>query len=257
MKIKILLSAAPFLVFFACTALAQDAPVLTVQPKTIDIGTFFDGTTVTATGEIPENGEAILRFVGTKCDFPMKERGKVFGIMWMNLDSLVFRGVPNVCIINSAGELGESKDNSKEEGGIDSLRLGAIEKNARIEPEGSAHRGMFEEFLKLKKKEGLYRELSGNVTYGTPSAGHKSFRVEIPVPARLSPGSYQVELAVTANGKILSQTAQPVMVNLVGFPNLLSNMAFGYPALYGILSTLIAILAGLGIGIVFQSKGAH
>jgi hypothetical protein len=258
MKIKTLLSAALLTISLACSALAQDvSPVMTLQPGNIEIGTFFDGTTITASGEIPENSEAVLRFIGSSCDLPMKERGKVFGIMWMNLDSLIFRGVPNVCIVDSANNLESEKGNPDHENQTDSLRLSAIEKQARIEPEGTEHRGAFEEFLKLKKDEGLYRELSGNVIYGPASGGRKSFRAEIPVPARLSPGPYRVELAALANGKIISRTAQPVMVNLTGFPGLLSKLAFGHAALYGILSTLIAIFAGLGIGLVFQSKGAH
>ena len=257
MKKKILLSTALLIVCFACTASAQDASVMTLQPKSIDIGTFFNGTTVTATGDIPANSEAVLRLVGTACDLPMKERGKVFGIVWMNLDSLIFRGVPNVCIVNSANDLDTMEGKSGHESPIESLRLSSVENNARLEPDGAAHRGAFEELLKLKGEEGLYRELSGNVSYGAPSGGHKSFRAEIPVPARLSPGPYQVELAVVANGKIISRTAQPLTVSLTGFPSLLSKLAFGHAALYGILSTLIAIFAGLGIGLVFQSKGAH
>jgi hypothetical protein len=257
MKMKILLSITLFFISFACPAMAQDVPSLTLQPETIDIGTFFNGTTVTATGKIPENSEAILRLVGTSCDLPMKERGKVFGIMWMNLDSLIFRGVPNVCIVNSADNLDSTEVKSGSGSQVDSLRLAAIEKNARIEPDGAGHGGAFEEFLKLKKDEGLYRELSGNVTYGPPSGGQKSFRAEIPVPSRLTPGQYRVELVQVENGRILSRNAQPLTVNLIGFPGLLSKMAFGHAALYGILSTLIAILAGLGIGLVFQSKGAH
>jgi hypothetical protein len=257
MKMKTLFSATLLFISFACTGLAQDGPVMTLEPKTIDIGTFFNGTTVTATGDIPENSEAILRFVGATCDLPMKERGKVFGIMWMNLDSLIFRGVPNVCIVNSANNLDNPEDKSNHENQVDSLRLSAIGKDTRIEPDGAGHESAFEEFLKLKKDEGLYRELAGNVTYGPPSGGHKSFRAEIPVPARLAPGPYRVELALVADTRIISRTSQPLTVNLTGFPNLLSKLAFGHAALYGILSTLIAIFAGLAIGLVFQSKGAH
>lgn len=257
MKIEILLTAALFIACLAGSAAAQDAPVMELQPKTIDIGTFFNGTTLTATGQVPENSEAVVRFVGAACDFPMKERGKVFGIMWMNLDSLIFRGVPNVCIVNSAGNLDSAGAGADDKSQVDSLRLSAIEKDVRIEPREASNRGVFEEFLKLKKVEGLYREVSGNVTYGAPSGGNKSFRAEIPVPSRLSAGSYRVELAVVANGKIISRGAQPLSVNLTGFPGLISKLAFGHAALYGILSTLIAIFAGLGIGLVFQSKGAH
>ena len=43
----------------------------------------------------------------------------------------------------------------------------------------------------------------------------------------------------------------------IGASDLLLQIAFGHGALYGVLATLIALLAGLAIGLVFQSKGAH
>ena len=56
---------------------------------------------------------------------------------------------------------------------------------------------------------------------------------------------------------VIARAEQPLAVNLVGFPALLSRLAFGHSLLYGILATLIALLAGLGIGLIFQSRGAH
>jgi len=97
----------------------------------------------------------------------------------------------------------------------------------------------------------------GNITYGPASDGKRSFTAEIPIPSRLSPGAYLVELIAVRDGSIIARAEQPVTANLVGFPALLSNLAFGHAALYGILATVMAVLAGLAIGIVFQSRGAH
>ncbi|MGO9531585.1 MAG: TIGR02186 family protein, partial [Syntrophobacteraceae bacterium] len=59
------------------------------------------------------------------------------------------------------------------------------------------------------------------------------------------------------NGEVIARAEQPLTVNLVGFPALLAQLAFGHAALYGILATLIALLAGLAVGLIFQGKGAH
>jgi hypothetical protein len=188
----------------------------------------------------------------------MKERGKVFGIMWMNLDSLVFKGVPNVCIVSSAVAFESLPDRAgRHESTIETLRLAGIKDAARIESHGTDGSTAFEEFLKLKGNEGLYREVVGNISYGAASDGLKSFRAEIPVPSRLAAGDYTLELAAVSDGKVIARAQQPVTVSLVGFPALLARLAFGHAALYGVLASVIAILAGLAIGIVFQSKGAH
>jgi uncharacterized protein (TIGR02186 family) len=244
-----------FCLFATSTASAQDASRITVKPEVIDIGAFYNGTTLTATGSVPADSEAIVRFIGTACDLHMKERGKVGGIMWMNLDSITFKGAPSVCLVSSAADL----DRLVENGGasLKALRLSGLERSVQVEANGGGHENAFNEFLKLKQKEGLYRETFGNISYGSPSGGLKTFQAEVPIPSRLTPGSYKVELSVVRNGEVIARVERPVTVNLVGFPALLAGLAFGHSALYGILATIIALLAGLGIGLVFQGKGSH
>jgi len=232
---------------------------MTVTPGLLHIGTFYDGTSLHVEGTVPAESQVVLRFVGASCELHMRERGKVLGVMWMNLDSLIFRGVPSVCLVSSAlafDKLAGSGGPEQQED-FKSLELSGIQAEAQVESNGLDRRVAFEEFLKLKRGEGLYREMVGNVAYGPASNGRKTFEADIPIPSRLTPGAYQVELAAISQGKIIARTQQPVTVDLVGFPALLSRLAFDHAALYGVLATVIAILAGLAIGMVFQSKGAH
>ena len=137
------------------------------------------------------------------------------------------------------------------------LRLSGLRGSVQIEAGGGGHENAFDELLKLKQKEGLYREMLGNISYESASQGQKSFSAHVPIPSRLSPGDYMVELDAVRNGEVIARAEQPVTVKLVGFPALLAGLAFGHAALYGILATIIALLAGLAIGLVFQSRGAH
>ncbi|MGO9018367.1 MAG: TIGR02186 family protein [Syntrophobacteraceae bacterium] len=251
-----------FIIFFAIciftvsTAAAQDDARMTVEPQAIHIGALYNGTTLTAKGSIPADSEAIVRFMGASCEFHMKEKGKVGGIMWMNLDSITFKGAPGVCMVSSAVDFKRLEANGG--ASIRLLRLSGLKGSVQIEANGDGHENAFDEFLKLKEKEGLYREMLGNISYESASDGQKNFVAQIPVPSRLSPGSYTVELDAVRNGEIVARAEEPVTVNLVGFPALLAGLAFGHSALYGILATIIALLAGLGIGLIFQGgKGGH
>lgn len=244
-----------FCLFTVSSAAAQDVARMTVEPQAINIGAFYNGTTLTANGSLPADSEAIVRFMGTACELHMKVRGKVGGIMWMNLDSITFKGVPSVCLVSSAVDLNRLEANGG--ASIRVLRLSGLKGSVMIEGNGGGHENAFEEFLKLKQKEGLYREMFGNISYGSASEGQKTFRAEVPIPSRLSPGAYMVELDAVRNGEVIARAEQPVTVSLVGFPALLAGLAFGHSALYGILATIIALLAGLGIGLVFQGRGGH
>jgi hypothetical protein len=241
--------------FTASSALAQDLARMSVEPRDIEIGALYNGTALTVTGSIPVESEAIIRFVGASCDLHMKEKGKAGGLLWMGLDSLTFKGAPNVCLVSSAVDLDRLE--ATEGTSVKSLMLCGLENSIRIEASRGEHKDAFKEFLKLKQKEGLYREISGNIHYTTASEGQKTFRASIPVPSRLTPGPYVIELAAVRNGNVTARAEQPVTVSLVGFPALLARLAFGFPALYGILATLTAVLAGLIIGALFQSKSAH
>ncbi len=255
MKTLYLTIIAVLCLFSVSIASAQDVARMSVEPQIIDIGALYNGTTLTAKGSIPADSEVIVRFLGASCDLHMKERGKVGGIMWMNLDSLTFKGVPNVCLVSSAVDFDSFTANSG--ASVKALRLSGLKGSVQVEANGGNHNGAFEELLKLKQSEGLYRETIGNITYGAPSEGQKTFQAIIPIPSRLTPGAYTVELAAVRNGEVIAHSEQPVVANLVGFPAMLAGLAFGHSALYGILATIIALLAGLGIGMVFQSKGAH
>jgi hypothetical protein len=255
MKIAYLILFAAVCLFSVSTAAAQDLVQMTVEPQAISIGALYNGTTLTAKGSLPADSEAIVRFMGTSCDLHMKQRGKVGGLVWMNLDSITFKGAPSVCLVSSAVDFTRLEAN----GGVSirTLRLSGLKGSVQIEASGGGHENAFEELLKLKQKEGLYREMLGNISYESASQGQKGFLAQVPIPSRLSPGDYVVELDAVRNGEVIARAEQPVTVSLVGFPALLAGLAFGHSALYGILATIIALLAGLAIGLVFQSRGAH
>lgn len=255
MKIGYFILFAAFCLFTVSAGAAQDGARMTIEPRAIDIGALYNGTTLTATGSIPADSEAVVRFIGTSCDLHMKEKGKVGGVMWMNLESITFKGVPNICLVSSAVDLNRLEADGGAKIGV--LRLSGLKKSIEIEAKGGGHENSFEELLKLKQKEGLYREMFGNISYASAVDGQKTFSAKIPIPSRLTPGAYTVEVDAIRNGEVIARAEQPLTVNLVGFPALLAQLAFGHSALYGILATLIALLAGLAVGLIFQGKGAH
>lgn len=259
MKRLSLILAALLWLLVGTAALAEDSIQMTVDPKPFNIDAFFDGATLTVSGTAPADDDIIVRFVGAPSELHMKERGKVLGVIWMNLDPLTFKGVPSVCLVSSAQAFDQlaGGDNPGPSPGIQALRLAGIKDRVDIESNGLDQTTAFNELLKLKKSEGLYGEMTGNVSYGPAPDGKKSFKAEIPLPPQLTPGEYQVEVAAVKGGKVVGGAHEAVTVNLVGFAALLSKLAFGNAALYGVLATIIAIVAGLAIGLVFQSKGAH
>ncbi|MFP5240311.1 MAG: TIGR02186 family protein [Acidobacteriota bacterium] len=223
----------------------------TAQPAAIEIGTLYKGTAIQVEGRVPEGTQVVLRFTGAPEDLRMKQKGKAMGLLWMNMNTLHFGNVPKVCLIDSSAPLKDL--------GLDGAKLGlmGLAENVSVEPATADRATLLPELVTLKEQEGLFRQSSGGVKLGEKRDGLQAFSATLAVPSRLSPGSYSVEVFALRDGTIQAQAAKAVDARLVGAPALLADLAFNHGAWYGILASIIAILGGLAIGLVFQSMGAH
>ncbi len=231
-------------VLFASAAFADEV-TMTTTPSTIEIGTAYDGMTLHVAGTVPEGCQAVVRFLGKSQEVHMKEKGKAFGLLWMNMNSLSFTEVPSVFLLAaSSADLGDAAATLGFKGLRGRIGVHGVKEDPAV---------LVDELVRLKQKEGLYRQNAGTVEVkqGAVSA-------DIVLPSRLTPGAYTVEITAVKDGAIVASATQSIEASLVGAPSFLAQMAFNRGALYGVMATLVAILSGLAIGIVFQSKGgAH
>jgi len=222
-----------------------------VAPQGIAIDTFYNGTSVTVEGAAPEGADLVVRFSGAPEKVAMKQKGKAFGLLWMNMNTLHFDGVPKVFLVESTLPL-------KDLGAVGpTLGLDGLTDKVGIEPATADRAMLLPELVKLKKSEGLYRERTGAVTLGESAGGQRKFSARLAIPSRLSPGEYAIEVIAVKDGLIVAQSSQPMSAKMIGAPAFLADLAFNHAVWYGVLASIIAIIAGLGIGLVFQSKGAH
>jgi Putative transmembrane protein (Alph_Pro_TM). len=222
-----------------------------VSPQEITIDTVYNGTKVAVSGSVPEGAQVVLRFSGAPEKVAMKQKGKALGLLWMNMNTLHFSGVPKVYLVDSSVPLDSL-------GAVGAgLGLGGLTDKIEIEPAEADRAMLLPELVKLKQSEGLYIERSGAVTLAPAEGGQQKFSADLVVPSRLSPGSYTVEVFAVKDGVIVAQDAQPLSARLTGAPAFLADLAFNHAVWYGVLASIIAIMAGLCIGLVFQSKGAH
>ncbi|SFM68971.1 TIGR02186 family protein [Thermodesulforhabdus norvegica] len=217
----------------------------TVTPEIINIDAFYHGTYIAVSGYVPEDANVAVRFIGSPQEFHLKRKGKIFGLLWMNMDTVTFKGAPGTVIVYaSSAELAER------------LGLKSLRDKITIETESEVDRSLlFNEFLKLKKSEGLYSENVGTISFGGASGGNRQFFARVHLPSRLAPGHYKLQVYVLSEGKVGQVLERPIEVRLTGFPAILAALAFNHSALYGILATVIAVFAGLLMGFLFGGKG--
>lgn len=236
---------------------AEEALQVSPFPDRISIGTFYNGTRVAINGTLPQDCDVIVRMIGDTSELRMKKKGKVLGLLWMNRDTVTFESVPKAFLLYMPQNLEGIFQSQQKDAPVWQLGLTALEERITVSPDSGESRTLVRELLKLKEKEGIYA-VGDNVHYTPIAEGRKKFEADIIVPPKLSPGVYKVEAYMVQNGTIVTIYDHSLTVALESFPKILSLLAFDHGALYGILATLIAVVAGLLTGVFFKGgKGAH
>jgi len=238
------------LALVANAAKVQAADVdFTLGQTAVNMDLFYDGASIPVTGSIPEGAMVVVRFTGKVGEVVMKQKGKAMGLLWMNMNTLHFSNMPAICLVESSAALtGQAEEK---------LGLDSVVNSIAIEPASADRQMLLPELLKLKKSEGLYREDAEAVKLESAKDGRQAFSASIRVPSRLSPGEYSVEVFAVKDGEIIGQGTKPIAARLVGVPAFIANMAFNHGLWYGVLASAISMLAGLAVGLIFKSKGAH
>lgn len=227
---------------------------VTVLPNEILMGATYNGQIINVMGTIPADTAPIIRVTGHAEQSKLKKKGRALGILWMNQGSVEISHVPNVFLLY----LPEGIQASSMGGPPPGLGMEAIHRQAHIDSERGDPNALFEEFVKLKEKAGLYATASDAISYPKENKGTKSFHCTVSVPSNLPQGTYQLEVFAVKNGRVVSHAARAIEAKKVGMPAFISSLAFQHGTLYGVLAVLVAGIAGLLTGVIFKGgKGAH
>jgi uncharacterized protein (TIGR02186 family) len=222
--------------------------VKSIIPSSAIIGTTYNGVKINIKGEISKNEELIIKVIGHKRDTHFKKKGKIWGILWMNIDDVVFTDLPSLYLVYT-GDIPESM--------IKKMGFASLRKEIKITSSFNDKNFLFNELIKLKRKEGLYCVRKDAIKYKKLDS-KKEFDCSVFLPAKLLPGTYQIKFIAIKNGKIAENITLPLQARLEGLPKLISYLAFQHSTIYGIMAVLIAIIAGLIMGIIFKGgKGSH
>jgi uncharacterized protein (TIGR02186 family) len=86
--------------------------------------------------------------------------------------------------------------------------------------------------------------------------GRSLFRATIELPANVTVGPFETRVYLFREEKLLSQYAVRLNLEREGVERHLHAFAFGYPTLYGLMTVMIAVVAGLTASTVFR-KSTH
>lgn len=241
------------MILLAASPEAQADVSLELDKPTVEIGTFYNGTSVLCQGTVPLNTDVVIRVSGQPEELHLKKKGKVAGLLWMNVGDFTFSNAPKVYMLYSSAGSKKTIDNPAM-----IYSYAALADRIEIDSAGAEKEKWFNEFLKLKKHNKTYAEFPGAVTtsVGKDNSGH--FAANLVIPPLMGQDDYQVTVYAIENGTIIGQAEKVLTIRQVGFPKKLTDLAYNHALIYGVFSVLVALAAGLLMGVLFKGKGgAH
>lgn len=240
----------------AVTPASAERLVVSLSNHRVAVTQNFIGEDLVLFGTVePDPGKPGLRpsydlvtmVTGPRETLRTRRKQRVLGI-WVNTDSREFVRVPSYLSVLSSRpvkEIAPSDVLRRLQVGLDNFllpqRLGSdIADTVPEDPFRVA-------FTHLQAQAGLYRESATAVTFLTPTV----FRAAIPLPANAPTGNYLVDVLLFSDGVLKARTNSALDVTKTGFEQYVADAARDYGVLYGLLTTLMALLTGWFASVVF------
>jgi uncharacterized protein (TIGR02186 family) len=224
----------------------------------ITIDFFYHGGTVSVKGLSDPGRDLVIKITSPEGHQILKKKGKVVGVLWMNVGTLSFERTPNFYEVFSTRKLDDIL--TREEREKYALGYPALKKSIDISAvkNDEEKTQWFNEFVKFKEASHLYVSNDGKIETTTLADGHQEYYILTQWPHQAAPGEYTVAVYAVKDGKVVEQAESHVKVEQVGMVKTLASMAKDSAAIYGFLSVGIALGAGFGVGMIFRKGGgAH
>jgi uncharacterized protein (TIGR02186 family) len=102
--------------------------------------------------------------------------------------------------------------------------------------------------LRVRTNDGRYRILEGSVELTEETL----FRADIVLPANLTEGDYKVRLFLLRDKRVIASQERVIGVRKEGLERFIFNLAQDRPLIYGLLSLVLAAIAGWGASAAFR-----
>lgn len=218
----------------------------------VSITADFDGSEILVYGAVKRDGpapdgplEVIVTVEGPPTPVTIRKKDRVAGI-WVNTQAVHVDAAPSFYAVATTGPLRSILSETED------LRY-RITLSRAIRAVGAATEAndpatFIDAMQRIRLAERRYRVLQGAVEFTEETL----FRADIVLPANLTEGEYRVRLFLTRDGRVVDAQDRVIGVRKEGLERFLFNLAHEQPLAYGLLSLLLAGLAGWGASAGFR-----
>ncbi len=243
----------------ATTPEAHEKVITAASKNLIEIGLSYRGDQIHFFGVNPVPGsDLIIKLTAEKEEtVKLSVKGKV-GPLWMTVKQYEVTGVPFMYKIHT----GKPIEQIVSPGTARELELGyaAVRQKMKMhlvrgtsDPEDADK--VFKGLVKIKEEANLYNIVEDPKRLEV--AEGKLFKHYFRFPPAATEGRYLVESFSFDKGQLVGYGKDVIEIKKVGLEHWLTYTSQVYPLSFGILAVLIAVAAGLLVGVIFRKGGHH
>ena len=248
-----MIRAALLALLLATPALADESIVSGLSQNRVSITADFVGSEILVYGAVkrdapaPEGSplEVIVTVEGHATPLTVRRKERVAGI-WINNASVRVESAPSFFAVATTGPL--SHILSDTENLRFNITLERVIRAVGITAEADKAGEFLLALLRVRTQEDRYRILEGKVELTEDTL----FRTDVELPANLIEGEYKVRIFLLRDLKVVAHQERVVGVRKVGLERFIFNLAHQQPLIYGLMSLVLAALAGWGASAAFR-----
>ncbi len=243
----------------AVTPEGQEKVVTAASKNIIEIGLSYRGDQIHFFGVSPvKDCDLIIRLTAEKSEeVKLSVKGKV-GPFWMTVKQYDVTDAPFMYKIHSTKPVEQivSPETAQQLG----LGYGAVRQKMKLhlsrgEADPDDNEKVFKGLVKIKEEANLYNIVSDpkrlEITEG------RLFKHYFRFPPAATEGRYVVESFAFKDGQLLGYGKDVIQIQKVGVESWMTSVSQNHPTIFGIMAVLIAMAAGLLVGLIFKKGGHH
>jgi uncharacterized protein (TIGR02186 family) len=232
---------------------AQDEAIVSgLSQNRVSITADFDGSEILVYGAVKRDAPApegaldvIVTVEGPSTPLTVRRKDRVWGI-WINNASIAVDSAPSFYAVATTGPLVEIL--SATENLRHAITIDRVIRAVGVTAEADASEAFIEAMMRVRTADGRYRLLQDRIELTEETL----FRTDVTLPANLTEGEYKVRLFLLRDGRVVSSQERAIAVRKEGLERLIFNMAQQQPLLYGLVSLVLAGVAGWAASAVFR-----
>ncbi|MEH6726299.1 MAG: TIGR02186 family protein [Hyphomicrobiales bacterium] len=232
--------------------------VLAVSSETVSISSNFSGTDITIFGSIErdqgvdlgEEGYDVVAVIkGPPVDAVTRKKERVFGV-WINRNERTFLSVPSFYALSS----NRPPDDIAQSQALQANQIGLANIIFPVATDSIQAPGNATEFAlayrRLKANNDLFSMNVDGIDFLTPTI----FKSTMRIPARVSVGTYSIEVFVFDEGALVAHDEQTLWISKAGLEQLIYDFSRERGLLFGVFAVLLAVFVGWFGGVVFRRE---